>query len=61
MARRNQNSFFKRQREIKRMQEAQEKVARRQGKRKREQEEGESLGDLTERPAEVTAAEEVQP
>ncbi|HOF05493.1 MAG TPA: hypothetical protein PK175_10810 [Syntrophales bacterium] len=61
MARRNQNSFFKRQREIKRMQEAQEKMARRQGKRKREQAEEEARSDLTERPVEAAVAEEGQP
>ena len=42
MAKRNQNTFFKRQKEIKRKQEAQEKMARRQGKKKQD-EEGESV------------------
>jgi len=40
MAKRNQNTFFKRQKEIKRRQEAQEKMARRQGKKKQEEQEG---------------------
>jgi hypothetical protein len=37
MAKRNQNTFFKRQKEIKRRQEAQEKMARRQGKKKQDE------------------------
>jgi hypothetical protein len=40
MAKRNQNAFFKRQKEIKRRQEAQEKMARRQGKKKQDEQEG---------------------
>jgi hypothetical protein len=43
MAKRNQNTFFKRQKEIKRRQEAQEKMARRQGKKKQEEQEGEGI------------------
>ena len=39
MAKRNQNSFLKRQKEIKRQQKAQEKMMRRQGLKKPEPEE----------------------
>jgi hypothetical protein len=37
MARRNQNTFIKRQKEIERVRKAKEKMARRQGKRSREE------------------------
>ncbi|MCX5827239.1 MAG: hypothetical protein NTV58_04460 [Deltaproteobacteria bacterium] len=43
MAKRNQNTFFKRQKEIKRRQDAQEKMARRQGKKKQDEQEGEEM------------------
>lgn len=43
MAKRNQNTFFKRQKEIKRRQDAQEKMARRQGKKKQDEQEGEEI------------------
>lgn len=43
MAKRNQNTFFKRQKEIKRRQDAQEKMARRQGKKKQDEQEGEDM------------------
>lgn len=46
MAKRNQNTFFKRQKEIKRRQEAQEKMARRQGKKKQDELEGQEGEDM---------------
>ncbi len=56
MAKRNQNTFFKRQKEIKRRQEAQEKMDRRQGKKKQEEQEGEDVQLVA--PAD---AEQVEP
>jgi hypothetical protein len=58
MAKRNQNTFFKRQKEIKRRQEAQEKMARRQGKKKQE-EEGEDMQLVA--PVDAEQAEPVEP
>lgn len=51
MAKRNPNSFLKRQKEIKRQQKAQEKMLRRQGHKKQESEE-----EINE----ATAADEVE-
>lgn len=62
MAKRSQHSFMKRQKEIKRQQKAQDKVARRQGKKKQATdlelldtaEQPEEMPDTTERPEEQT-------
>jgi hypothetical protein len=43
MARRNQNTFMKRQKEIERKRKAKEKMERRQGKKKKSEESDETL------------------
>jgi len=57
MAKRNQNSFLKRQKEIKRQQKAQEKMMRRQGLKKPEPEE-DVTEEITADGEETTAAGE---
>jgi len=61
MAKRNQNTFFKRQKEIKRRQEAQEKMARRQGKKKQEEQEGEDMQLVVPEPADAEPKEPAGP
>jgi hypothetical protein len=63
MAKRNQNAFFKRQKEIKRRQEAQEKMARRQGKKKQDEQEGQEDEGLQHMEAEpeLAVAESKEP